>query len=79
MTFWSCNIVRIVLAATAAFMVGALYYNPQLNPLAKSWLGLVYPGLADPRTMIDPTLPMAGTGVSLLVAAAVMNRYVNQR
>lgn len=79
MGFWSSDIVRIITAAFLANLVGGIYYNPSLNPLARMWKDLVYPGISDPTTIVDPTLPIAAAGVCKLIASVIMNRYVNIR
>lgn len=78
MSFWKSDVLRILGAATLAFLVGGIYYNPA-NPMMKTWMETTYPGISDPRTVMDPTIAMIGTAVAHLLVATVMNRYVNTR
>jgi hypothetical protein len=66
--------VRVIVAVALAMAIGLVYYDPEINPLAKTWEHIVRP-----RVHKDMTRPLAGTAIAKALLAFFIYSYVYNR
>jgi len=66
--------VRAIVAVALAMSIGFVFYNPAINPLAKTWVDIV-----KPKVHSDMTRPLVGTAIAKMLLALFIYSYVYNR